>query len=77
MPPSIALVNTIRKPADTIRKSADSLIVFSNAIRRSTVRTIASAEASSRQERAWALVIEKERTCCGAGSLFAWRGGPC
>ena len=54
-PPSIALVNTIRKPADTIRKSADSLIVFSNAIRRSTLRVIASAEASSRQERAWHL----------------------
>ena len=53
--PFIALVNTIRKPADIIRKSADSLIVFSNAIRISTLRVIASAEASSRQERAWHL----------------------
>ena len=55
MPPFIALVNTIRKPADTIRKSADSLIVFSSAIRIFTVCVIASAEASSRQERAWHL----------------------
>ena len=71
------LVDRIRLSADTIRKPADSLIVFSNAIRISTHCLMVFCGATIMGNGVWTFVIEKERTCCGAGSLFAWRGGPC
>ena len=71
------LVERIRLSADTIRKPADSLIVFSNAIRIFTHCLMAFCGATIMGSDMWTLTIEKERTCPAAGSLFAWRGGPC